>query len=362
MSASLPDPTPAVRDLPRDAWDARIAEAGISDIYYSSAWVESAAVIEGGAPARLHLRGPGGDVFFPCLVRPLPAGLGEGFDVTSPYGYGGPLAAGADPPVRAFHEAYEAWARERGVVTTFIRYHPLFRTHAYAPAHASVEPLAGTVAWRLGGGRDLMAGMCTDYRRRVREGARRGITVSVERAPALAGFRRLYEQTMTRNEANDFYHFPDPYWEALPRLFGERLILFEARFEGEVVAANLTVGAPPWLHGHLAGSSDLGRTLRATRVSCYEGALWAQRDGFELLHMGGGVGGTRDELFEYKRRFDEGGVLPAFIGKVVHDRARYRELSGSDDTSGFFPMYRRAAAPAREEAGAEGGGEERRAA
>ena len=66
----------------------------------------------------------------------------------------------------------------------------------------------------------------------------------------------------------------------------------------------------------------------------------------EIVHAletsaGGGVGGARDSLHEFKRRFDPGGELPMAIGKAVHDSKTYSRLGGNPaDVSGFFPAYR----------------------
>ena len=55
------------------------------------------------------------------------------------------------------------------------------------------------------------------------------------------------------------------------------------------------------------------------------------------------MGGFEDSLFEFKRRFDPGGTLPAYLGKAVHDEDAYRRLSGvaEIDYAGYFPAYRR---------------------
>ena len=74
----------------------------------------------------------------------------------------------------------------------------------------------------------------------------------------------------------------------------------------------------------------------------YETAAWACERGFTHFHLGGGVGGFEDSLYEFKRRFDPEGKLPATLGKTVHDEGAYRALSGGDviDYAGFFPAYR----------------------
>jgi hypothetical protein len=60
-----------------------------------------------------------------------------------------------------------------------------------------------------------------------------------------------------------------------------------------------------------------------------------------LFHLGGGVGGRSDSLFEFKLRFDPGAEREFAIGKAIHDESAYRELAGPGaDLPGFFPAYR----------------------
>jgi hypothetical protein len=65
-----------------------------------------------------------------------------------------------------------------------------------------------------------------------------------------------------------------------------------------------------------------------------------QESGVRILHLGGGLGGRNDSLMQFKLHFDPGGLRQCAIGKLVHDAATYRRLSGTDDVEGFFPRYR----------------------
>jgi hypothetical protein len=288
----------------------------------------------------LHLSETGGDVVFPLLVRDLPGG--DGSDVTTPYGYGGPVGVGPEPPAVEFWELYGDWCRDNGVVTTFIRFHPLFGNHRQAGPEVRVEPMGRTVGWRLQEP-DLFAGMHAAHRRAWRRAARAGVTVSARQAPAdLSAFAALYEVTMRRVDAADFYLFGEPYWDALAWL-GEALVAFEAEEGGELVASALCFATPPWLHYHLGATADRGRELGASNLLFYEAAIWARERGYERFHLGGGVGAKEDSLFTFKRRFDPGGDLLEFAaGKAVHDPDAYRALTGRDpeDLDGFFPAYR----------------------
>jgi hypothetical protein len=95
------------------------------------------------------------------------------------------------------------------------------------------------------------------------------------------------------------------------------------------------------LHYHLGASSERGLSVGANHILFYETAVWASAQGFSCLHLGGGVGGHEDSLYEFKRRFDPKGRLPATVGKAVHDEEAYRRLiGGAAGLDGFFPAYR----------------------
>src|SRR5687768_191880 len=133
-------PGPGIAEVEPERWDAALRAAGVTDVYYARGFVAASAALAGAEPVLLRLAGDGGEVFFACLLRRDPV------DVVTPYGYGGPVAAGANPPLAEFPAAYEAWCARRGVVSSFVLFHPLLAS-ATAPFRRTA--LAGTVAWDL---------------------------------------------------------------------------------------------------------------------------------------------------------------------------------------------------------------------
>jgi serine/alanine adding enzyme len=307
-------------------WNALLARLGLDDVYLRREYVESACLLEPGAATFLHADG----VVFACILREF----GGRHDVTTPYGYGGPAAA-EPAQARAFYDAYEEWCRERGVVSTFVRFHPLYGNQRYA--RIEVELRGETIAWRLQAG-DLFERLHAHHRRVIRKAERAGLEVTVDEQPDLAQFAALYRQTMARLDADSFYLFTPAYWDSLAAL---PCVLVNARRDGELAASVLCFAAEPWLHYHLGASSDEGRALGASNLVLLEAARWGRSRGYELLHLGGGVGGRTDSLFEFKRRFDPGGEREFALGKAVHDEEAYRELAGDEAApDGFFPAYR----------------------
>jgi serine/alanine adding enzyme len=328
--------TPAAcAEVEPERWDEALRAAGVTDVYYSRAFVQASAALVGAEPVLLRLRGKAGDVFLACLVRSDPT------DVVTPYGYGGPAGAGDDPPLAAFPAAYEAWCERRGAISSFVVFHPLLGNAGSAAAGGFHRtPLAGTVAWALQRP-DLLAAMHKHHRRVVRSAQAQGLEVVVEQAPGdLAEFAGVYEQTMRRAGASAFYFFPRDYWDALTA--GVPLVRVDVRSRGELLASVLGMGERPWLHYHLGGATDAARGTGASHLALYGLALWGREQGLDTLHLGGGVGGRDDSLLEYKLRFAPEGRVGAAIGKAVHDLPAYLRLSGAAavDWDGFFPAYR----------------------
>jgi serine/alanine adding enzyme len=333
-----------ISEVAASEWDDLLARLGLDDVYLRRAYVESASLLGQGRAVFLHLAGAEWDVVFPCLVRDADRGYA---DVGTPMGYGGPFAAGAAPPAAAFFAAYDRWCRSNRVVATFARFHPVLANQRLAAGHWHLEHIGHSVGWRLEG-RDpdeLLAGMDSHHRRVVRKARSAGVLVAAEiGSEELDGFVTLYRQTMRRRNASDFYYFPDEYWLQLADELADELVRFDAYSDDELAACILCLASPPLLHYHLGASSERGQSLGANHVLFYETAAWAAERGFTHFHLGGGVGGFEDSLYEFKRRFDPGGSLPAVLGKKVHDPDAYRALSGSDeiDFAGYFPAYREA--------------------
>jgi serine/alanine adding enzyme len=322
-------------------WDELLGRLGLGDAYFRSAYLESASLLGQGRPVYLHHEE--GGVVFPALVREEAEGAA---DVGTPMGYGGPV--GEDRGAAGFFDAYERWCAENRIVSTFARFHPVLGNHRLAEGRWHLEHVGHSVVWQVEG-RDegaLLAGMDAHHRRAVRKALGRDLTVTVERAPEdVSAFVSLYEETMRRREASAFYFFPAAYWRHLTGPLGSALVRADAREGDDLVASILCLASPPLLHYHLGASSEHGQALAANHLLFWRTAAWAAERGYARFHLGGGVGGYEDSLYEFKRRFDPEGTLPAYLGKAVHDEDAYRRLAGVHevDYAGYFPAYRRPA-------------------
>jgi Acetyltransferase (GNAT) domain len=341
-------------------WDAALGKlpSRLRDVYFTSAyhllWQRNGDGRACGAVFELE----DGRVLYPFLRRRLSdlPWLGEEFagldDISSPYGYGGPLvdtpAERRAPVLAAFRSAFGAWSAEAGVVSEFVRSHPLLHTEEGLADHMDLVAANETVVCRVGTNPDEhLAAMSSTTRRNVRKAQRAGLEFAVEGDDeAYAAFLELYLQTMRRRDAAAFYLFDERHIADFRELLGDRQALLMVRHEGRPVAAALFMLSEHLAHYHLGGSDAEALELRPNNLLFFEAMSWAGRRGISELHLGGGYrAGGEDELFRFKAGFSP---LRSrfFLGRAIHLRDAYeraqarRAAAGPGADSGFFPAYR----------------------
>ena len=118
-----------------ERWDAVVRTFGQYDTYWLSGYVRAFQLHGDGEPLLFFYEKGGIRGINVVMKRDVArdahfAGrLPEGryFDFSTPYGYGGWLIEGEDPaPV---FEAYRQWAEKNGVISEFVRFHPMLRNH-----------------------------------------------------------------------------------------------------------------------------------------------------------------------------------------------------------------------------------------
>ena len=289
------------------------------------------------------------------LLRPI-EGLGflrgeaiDRVDAVTPYGYGGPAfspAAASDPTFRrAFAGAVSDWLRANGVVSRFVRFHPLLGNAADAGDRVRVRAMQPTVYVDLTD--DPESGLATAARRSLRRAEAEGLAFRVlSPCAAMELFVDLYEQTMRRVDARPYYFFPRSYYASLAAGLGERLRLF-AVFAGETLAAAaLYMVGSAFAHYHLGASSAEHLALRPNHLLMVEAARRFRAEGLTALHLGGGLSGE-DSLYRYKATLGTGRAVFS-VGREVADEEAYADLVGrwerwagrSADPDGYFPAYR----------------------
>jgi hypothetical protein len=294
----------------------------------------------------------GGTILFPLLLRPLAAEpwAAEGerrWDAITPYGYGGPFAWGA-PGADAFWRSYAGWCAEARVVSTFARLSLFPEQLASLPG--GVEERAPNVAVPLeGDAESLWRGYDTRVRRWIRVAEGSGLRVERDdRAARLDGFLAVYEHTMRRHGAGDWYYFPRALFEAIRDHLHGQYTFFHTLSGDEVVSSDLVLESAEHVYYFLGGTLTEAFPLGPNYLLKHAVATWAQRLGKRRYVLGGGYE-PGDGVFRYKRGWARHGEVPFRVACWTHDGPGSRALAerrashaGGAWTprAGFFPPYR----------------------
>jgi hypothetical protein len=295
---------------------------GDDDPYFHPAYLAASAPVGEGEVAAWS----DGGLVYPFLVRPLAGGR---CDITSAYGFGGPLGEGP-----GWRGRFREECGRRSVVSEFIRFHPLRRNDAgLLDVETSLVQEMVTVDVRRGDD-ELRAAMRTQGRRNLARAAREG--VNVRRTADFARFHRAYTDAMHALDADPFYLFDRAYFTALEEL-GDALVVLDA---GQATALYLCGGGA--MHYHLGAVTADGRRTGAATAMHFEAMRLARKGGLSTLHLGGGLT-AEDSLWRFKATLGDGRA-PYRVGRAVHDAEAYAELcaaAGADPAAARrFPAYR----------------------
>lgn len=310
------------------------------------------------AMAAAH-RVTGGHVFYPFLLRDLrqepfwpdtTSGSGA-FDITSPYGYGGPewipdagtphaSAEAKDQHYRDFYDAFRRWAYENKVVSEFIRF-CLF-TEARKTYPGTVEHNNDNVVVDILRSSDqAWHSFNSKVRKNVRTAIRNQLkAVHDPEARHLDEFIKVYYHTLERRSAAPFYFFNKQWFETLCRQLNGRCSFFHVLHGGEVIASELVLLSAKRIYSFLGGTLHTYYHLRPSDYLKYAILEWGREAAYQQFVIGGGHK-PHDGIFAFKKSFTPGGGIPFYTGKMIFDPKTYQALTAKGQADeGFFPAYR----------------------
>ncbi len=240
-------------------------------------------------------------------------------------------------------EEYEAWCKANRIVSEFVRFHPLIENQKYSLGNYNVIPLGQVIAMDCTDEETLWMNMSSRNRNKIKKAINIGVSVSYGGIEKLEEFIQIYEETMDRDNAEDYYYFKKEYYDCLFNDLKDNLLVFSAELEGRTLSTCIVFMENGRLSYHLAGSTRISGNIYETNLLIYEVAKWGNRNGYRSFLLGGGVGSKEDYLYQFKRGFDDKHSFQFYIGKKIHLQDKYDELVSKRENienMNFFPAYR----------------------
>lgn len=294
-----------------------------------------------GTPLAFIAYGPDDAVeaFWPCLRRELPDS--EDFDLTSVYGYAGPLLKNGGNAEAVLPAIFDAM-RACGAVSLFSRMHPLF-IERISDGPLRGQKLSDVVVIDVHPVDDVLSQYRGSHRREIVNARKSGVSVVVDSGPAaLADFSRIYRQSMTDLNAKSYYYFSDTYFERILSATDFKTLILFAELDGRRIATSLFIVTGSVMQYYLSGTDTAFRKLAPSKAIIAKAHELALSMGVRHIVLGGGVGSAHDALFKFKTGFSDT-ILPFYVTKKILDESRYQALCVArslPSESSFFPAYR----------------------
>ena len=331
------------------SWDRIVKSFVRYDVYYLSGYVKAFMIHGDGEPRLLYYEADGLRAIYVYIKRKTDI---EGYyDSVTPYGYGGVLFEDdlSEGNLQAFWKVYVTKMKEEGIVDNFVRYHPVLANAIPMKRISTVIDLGKTVALDLTSEEVIWSNITSKNRNMIRKAEKNGIEIRHSKDLSLfADFKRIYNATMEKDHAEEYYFFGDAFYESIYHDLHDHYEMFYAVLNGEIIAMSIMLYANGQMHYHLSGSMIEYRHLAPSNLLLYKAALWGCEQGFKTFHLGGGVGSGEDNLYKFKAAFNRHSDYQFSIGKEIFDQQKYDELVAFraskkqvfDRESLFFPLYR----------------------
>lgn len=309
--------------------------ANLQDIYFSPSYYKVHEQVYGSKACCIVFENENDMALYPFIISPL-RGLSyieidqEYFDIQGAYGYNGVVSTSNDPDfVAGVGRAMIEYCRGEKVIAEFTRFNPIYKNHKLSPCmdvinvnHNVLVDLTEKNIWQNSYEHST--------RKNIKKAERLGLSTTVIAGSAVTSeqldlFIGIYEKTMARNSADDFYNFPKNYFESLLHFNGENTFIIFTIKDEIPIACELV------LYGGSVGYSFLGGTL-AEYYECRPNDILKHTIIEHLKDVGctcfclGGGATDGDGIFRYKRSFAKNGVVDFFIGKKIHNPAIYNQV------------------------------------
>lgn len=290
-----------------------------------------------------------GFIAIPFLKRPIPDT--NYYDLSSVYGYGGPMSNKHIHSLEAehlelFQKSFLCFLHENNFVSVFLRLNPFTKQNRLFEKIGGLYPNGKSVVIDLSLSSEERR---KQYRENVKCSIRRcrqkGYKIREEVSKkGIKQFTNIYNETMHRKKASDFYFFSEEYVSKLLYSPDFETKIYIAYDGDKPICGTLVIFYEGIVHAHLIGTTidylkDSPAKLMVDTL-CDIG----KEKGMKFYHLGGGIGFKEDTLFEWKKGFSQY-FLDYYSWRFVSEKNIYLKLvekQGIDPNSqiDFFPLYR----------------------
>lgn len=275
------------------------------------------------------------------------------YDIVTPYGYGGPKTENVTDIKKLMEEykkAFAAYCKEKNIVCEFIRFHLFDNVDVRENYYGETLHLLDNVVVDTTGDFDQKIWMSYEHkvRKNVKKALKNDLQIIIENnTDHLDDFLKIYNDTMDRNNAEDYYYFTEKYFKSIAELLPENFMYFHVVKDGVVCSTELVLCSEKYAYSFLGGTLTDYYEFRPNDFLKNEIIKWCNQTGRERFILGGGYH-KEDGIYKYKRCFTPDPDVPFYAGRYIFDEEMYNKIveirksvdKDFNDETGYFPKYR----------------------
>jgi hypothetical protein len=256
-----------------------------------------------------------------------------------------------DEILRRYRHAIDAYCIETGVVTEFIRFHPLSESAARSAGTMEIHPGSELLYIDLTPGYEVVVQKYRrDHRSTIKRAAQNGASFrfcSSEDMDGLTRIHQLWTETMQRNNAKSVYLYSPEHFRKMACYLGDRLLMMESLVGNNVASIDIFLLGRKHMWFKYSGLDQRFRGSGAHTFMMDRAIHWACDQGFDHFMLGGGAK-PGDSIHAYKRGFSHRSASVHHM-KKVHDpkalallleaKKAYDSRLGLSTETDYFPSY-----------------------
>ncbi len=271
------------------------------------------------------------------------------FDITSVYGYAGPLHknAGNNYDNQDFINQLNTYFKENNIVAVFARLNPFISYQEQILAN--IGEIVGLskivnidITKNLEEQRTIFSKTTKRYINKTRKlcTVKKGGTID-----DLKVFRDLYYENMDRVKAKKSYYFDENYFNQFVNSddFETDVLFAMLKETNEIISAAMMVKTNNIIQYHISGTRNEYLNLTPIRLLIDEMRIKGTDENYTYFNLGGGLGSSEDSLFNFKASFSKD-FKDFKIWKYIVNQSIYddlvNEFSNKDENRKYFPLYR----------------------
>lgn len=284
-------------------------------------------------------------IAIPLIIRPIKGT--DCFDITSVYGYSGPVSKNISYSFNntQFITEFREYLFNKKIVSVFSRLNPFINYQKDILKNlGDCEDLSSVVFIDLTNDIEVQR---QGYQRRIKSHinkSRRLCTIKkAQTQEEIEAFIDIYYENMNRVDAEDSYYFDKDYFFKFLKCndFETDLLLAIDNETNQYISGVMFVKTNQIVQYHLSGTKTDFLNIMPVKMLIDEMRILATNKGYKYLNLGGGLGSKEDSLLRFKKSFSK--ELETFsLWKYIVNVDAYNKLSSKNEVTNtnYFPAYR----------------------